>query len=180
MYSSKESSWSIETGLHEIVLYYKWELVSPVDVSPGKNKASFWALYPNEKGNEVQLWICILDFDTRKVDKIIPISTLMRHDTKRLYDREYKTHMKWCPNPKLPLIFVTSYQDGGTILINWKEKKIVKKIPKTPESIRWSPDGTKLALLWMKELWIYDVEKDSLKMIDKDDDYFDFFWVKKD
>lgn len=172
----------IKSGFSKTPLSYKSEIMSPLDISPDKDNVAFWAYYPRDvflpvyknENKQCSLWLSIWNLRDNKISKIIRLASfkfdVCEHFAKKLF-------IKYSPDPQYPLIAVTP--EKNIVIVDYKKKEIVKTIEKgLPKSLRWSPDGKKLGFMMEDgKLYVYDLEKDSLKMIDEDNDYFDFFWV---
>lgn len=163
----------VNSGLCDVWPWYKSEQKNPIGISPTANMVAFWSIFPNKQKNSPELWLSIWNLDNDKIEKV---TKLPFNPVSRRYGEPF---IKWNPNSALNLITITTGQ-GEVVIVNIKEKSqtVISKSA-SPKSIRWSVNGNKLCYLDDGEIWVYDVKKESLKMIDKDPDYFDFFWVEK-
>lgn len=160
---------------------YPVNYIYPTGVSCKGDKIVFISnnqVYKNEKGPKV---IRLTEFDiaNNEFRNIIDFDYYPGIIPNERSD--YDTIMKFCP--KNNSLLVAANLTSPTIIIDIDKKKIIRRIETTSivKSLRWSPDGKKIGILdWDGELYIYDLEKDFLKKIAEDQDYFDFIWVNRE
>ena len=199
----------IFSGESELVTNWRNENTSPLAISAKGDKVAFQAIYFDEnddKRKKKPLWLSVWDLKNDRVDKIYKLEDNYQGNenyTKRDSIFEFN------PISQSNLIAISHIDSGlwkkstfyrfhphmnNIKIIDIKRKKLVKDFPGiSPKSMRWSPDGKKLGFLKEGEygfnegvryslppsLWIYDLEKDTLEMIDEDHGHFDFFWINR-
>lgn len=98
----------LESGYSPAEPSYQENFMTPIGVSPTGEDIAFCALYPNEKGNDAELWLTIWKFDKNIVTKIVHLTSIDRN--KKTYSLGcYEKFIKWCPVSEKNLIAVSSY-----------------------------------------------------------------------
>lgn len=165
----------------------------PICLSPDKRKAALLIRYetPDYEWYNVDpapVWLCIIDLKSFKVDKITTLNTNLRSGFSSYLPLSWHTY-KGKDYVSLSICAI-SYSETGppknvSMLIDIKNKKIIKKWPWFSKSMRWSPDGRYLGMLrngykndWNSQtFYIYDFENNRML---KSAQYFglwDFFWI---
>lgn len=177
---------------------YLGDISLPVALSPQRDKISFLAKFPDtNKENEDQsiapIYLCLYYLEKNKAEKIVSLNCNAQYS---VFTRILP--LKWNPAYQKELIAFSvsgrSKQEKTTektLLIDTEKKKTVKEWPWESKCLRWSPDGRYLGMLKMESrsskapknkkeagsLCIYDLKTDTLKKIDQDKTYFDFYWL---
>lgn len=145
---------------------------APMAISPDKNCVVFLAFYPEESNDGKIIRMCAWDIKNNTVRKIMTFP----FDIWSLYKPSAIVF-----NPDADKNLLAADTSDGIFLIDIKKCKITKTISDIDEcrSLRWSPDGKKLGVMTGDgKLYVYNLKKDNLKLLARDADYFDFFWVK--
>ena len=144
---------------------------TPLALSADKNRVIFLAYY-HGKSPSYELWICSWNINNNTIERILKI----QDNTWRVY----KSESIIC-NPDIDRNLFAANLTNGILIVDMDKKKITKTITDLEEcrSIRWSRDGKKLGILDTKgKLYLYCLDNDKYSMIDQDQDYFDFIWIK--
>lgn len=163
----------IKTGyLHRGFMHTDPYPNAPMAISPDKNCVVFLAFYPEESNDGKIIRMCAWDIKNNTVRKIMtfPFDIWSLHKPSAIVF-----------NPDADKNLLAADTSDGIFLIDIKKCKITKTISDIDEcrSLRWSPDGKKLGVMTGDgKLYVYNLKKDNLKLLARDADYFDFFWVK--
>lgn len=149
----------------------------PIAVSPNKKQVASISRFPRKekkrfKPYEIPVWVSIVNLEDSSVKKILKLNWITN----------YKTHIDWNQvNPNL--IAVNDIKSKNEIyIVNIKSKKVYSigrtENKKEIVNLKWSTDGNQLAYMDKQGyLFVYNLKKKKLKLLNSDESNFDFYWV---
>lgn len=170
-YMDNNKSISAMAGvLHPYFTFRDW-MMTPIEIIHKNKIILFTALYPDINKKYIK-YLLAWNYKLNKIEKIVVLSK-----DQGSWPISKTLFVKFCPKKNSSLVAITN---GEIEIVDIKKKKIIKMFDiSRPKSIRWSNDGRYLGVLKYDGSFItYDLFKDELKVLDKDVDYFDFFWIK--
>lgn len=167
----------------------------PICISPDGKKAALLIRYetPDYKwfdADPAPVWLCTIDLKSLNVSKITTLNTNVKFGFSNylpLIWHSYKDTDYVCLSiPAYSYNIDDLTPKHVSLLVDIKNKKIIKRWPWLSKSMRWSPDGKLLGMLSqeyidkqeVQKLYIYNPETDNLAKIIQNNDWFDFFWIK--
>lgn len=172
----------------------------PVIASSDKRKVFMLIRYPAKeepvvKTDPVPVWLCCYNFSSNKVEKVARLNMTIKI---RSFNNTVPMAYKKINGRELIALSITGWVsekefgkgDKRTLLIDVNKKQIIKSWPRRCKTIRWSGDGKYLGMLTETPsysfhfkkydpgvLYIYNLNDDSEKRINKVKNYYDFDWI---
>jgi hypothetical protein len=166
---------------------------TPLAASPDKKRIAFIAEYSSspkdswfsmerynydsQENVRPEIWLSVWDMEANKIEQIETLP-----DAEAIGVTPFA--ILWCFAEDSKLVSV--YTTVGIYIIDTKEHKTKKILFDNALRnindvvvIRWSPDGSMLGFLTGEgRLFVYNLEKDTLSLVNEDTNCFNFVWVK--